>query len=294
MTVWGGEATPSDTESVKSRRASLIIITGGEIGREIELTDKPEIFGRSVTATVRIPTGSVSREHARIELVEGNGEKRYQISDLGSRNGTRVNNVPVQQAWLNHGDKIHMGEVAFKFLLQDELDAAFHQRVHRLIHYDQLTGLLTLEAFWRQLDAAMHQGRKTKFTIAMTDLDGLKRVNDTHGHLAGRMVVREMGAMMRATIRPQDCAGLYGGDEAIILFAEASIDVARGVAEQLRRTVAERVFELEAQTFQVTISQGLAEWPTHGRKTEEIVAAADAALYQAKAGGRNCIRAAGE
>jgi len=281
-------------EEAPARRATLIVLAGGEIGRQIELTEDEKILGRSAVATSQISVPSVSRQHAGIALVERDGEEFYEITDLGSRNGTRVNNVSIHAARLNHGDKVHLGEVVLKFVLQDPEDSQFHQDVHRLIHYDQLTGLLTMETFWHRLENAIRQSGAERLTLSMTDLDGLKQVNDTYGHLAGRMVVREMGAMMRAALRAEDFAGLYGGDESVILYAHASIETARDLAETLRRTIEARVFEFEARTFQVTISQGLAEWPRHGVAAKALVAAADAALYAAKASGRNCIRCAGE
>ncbi|MDQ1256603.1 MAG: hypothetical protein QG656_1201 [Candidatus Hydrogenedentes bacterium] len=279
-------------EGVGKQRASLIVISGWEIGREIPLSARDQVFGRSVLATTRIVAPSVSREHARIALIDRGGERFYELTDLRSRNGTCLNNEPIETARLEDGDKVQMGEVVFKFAIQDDLDAQFHQDIHRLINYDQLTGLLTMEAFSRRLQVEIH--KKRTFTLAMTDLDGLKRVNDTYGHPTGSNVVREMGAMMRATLRDQDFAALYGGDETIVLFPETSIAEAREVAERIRKTIESRVFESPDETFSVTISQGLAEWPRHGATADDVVAAADAALYAAKDDGRNCVRCAGD
>ena len=280
--------------STERRRASLIVLAGWEIGREVKLTEEETVFGRSLGATTRIAEASVSREHARIALVERDGDRFYEISDLGSRNGTYVNNTVVESTRLKHGDKVQIGEVVFKFLLQDALDSQFHQDVHRLIHYDQLTGLLTMDTFWRRIEAEMHKAHEHRFTLAMTDLDGLKAVNDTYGHLAGRMVVGEMGAIIRETVRSKDYAGLYGGDEAIILFTDTPLAEAQQVAEELRKCFETRRFDHQGHTFQVTISQGLAEWPKHGVLPDELIAAADAALYKAKDAGRNCVQCAGD
>jgi diguanylate cyclase (GGDEF)-like protein len=276
-------------------KASLIVLSGWEIGREIELHGAEHILGRSPWANTYVNASSVSRRHARIvRCMEGN-EVYFEIADLASRNGTRVNNVPSERARLTNGDKVQLGDVLFKFVQEDPVDSLFYQEVHRRIYYDQLTGLLTLEAFRRHLDMAVHESREDRpFTVAMTDLDGLKRVNDTYGHLAGRMVVREMGAMIRQVLRAQDRGGLYGGDETVILFPATPLDEARAIAERLRVTVEERVFDYDGNTFKVTISQGLAEWPRDGRAAEEMIAAADRALYAAKATGRNCVKAAGE
>lgn len=274
-------------------RASLIVLDGWEIGKEITLHGQVQVLGRSPATDTFINAPSVSRQHAQIDLIEEGGEQFFSVTDLGSSNGTQVNAQPVKTARLQNGDRIRMGDVLFKFVLLDEIDSQFHQEVHRRIHYDQLTGLLTMEAFRMRLDAVIREGA-SPFTLAMTDLDGLKKVNDTHGHLAGRNVVREMGGMMRACIRPQDIAGLYGGDEAIVLYPRTPLGKAMEIAESLRETIARREFEHRGQNFGVTISQGLAEYPVHGATAEEIIASADKALYAAKAQGRNRVCRAGD
>ncbi len=282
-----------DVNPPSGLRASLIVLSGWEIGREIEVSQCPMVLGRSTSSDAFVNSPSVSRRHAEIELVRDGQNEFFTITDLHSSNGTLVNNVPALSTRLNDGDKIHMGDVVFKFVLQDSIDVQFHQEVHRRIHYDQLTGLLTMDAFRLRMDTLIRHGRKTQpFTLAMTDLDGLKRVNDTHGHLAGRMIIREMGAMMRATLRPGDLAGLYGGDEAILLFPDTPLEQAKNVTEALRCVIQDRIFTFQGATFGVTISQGLAEWPRHGDTVEKIIAAADKALYNAKNAGRNCVRTA--
>lgn len=274
-------------------RASLVVLSGWEIGHEFDVNDCPRVLGRSTQADIYVNAPSVSRQHARFDRVFEEGEEYFTVTDLGSSNGTHVNETPVVSTRLKHGDRIRAGDVVFRFVLQDDLDAAFLHEVHQLIHYDQLTGLLTMDAFKRRLETIMRRSHpRACFTLAMTDLDGLKRVNDTHGHLAGRMIVREMGVMMRQCVRPKDLAGLYGGDEAIVLFQDASLEEAKQVAEKLRLTIEQRQFEHQGNTFRVTISQGLAEWPRHGTTMEALIAAADKALYAAKSAGRNCIRTA--
>ncbi len=288
MTQFAG--APGKVENADGMRASLIALSGWEIGREIDVTDCPKVLGRSVNADMSINAPSISRRHAQIDRIKENDGEYYIISDLKSSNGTFVNNAPASATPLKDGDRIRMGEVLFKFVLQDEIDARFHREIHRRIHYDALTGLLTMDAFRQRLDAVIRRcGRKGCFCLAMTDLDGLKRVNDTLGHLAGRMVVREMGAMIRQILRPEDLAGLYGGDEALILFSNADIDQAYEVAESLRKIIETRVFEYQGRQFGVTISQGLAEWPTHADTPEKLIAAADRALYAAKHAGRNRV-----
>lgn len=287
-----GRSVPVDP-SVQAPKASLIMVSGSEIGREIELSGLEMVLGRSPMAHTTIGDPSISRSHAKMLRVKEGENEFYEIVDLGSRNGTQVNGVRVSRARLRNGDKLQLGDVVLKFVVQDAVDAQFYKEVHRRIHYDQLTGLMTMDAFRRRLETEMERKDGT-FTLAMTDLDGLKRVNDTYGHLAGRMVVREMGATLRRLLRQTDCPALYGGDETIILYTNTALPEARRVAETIRLAIEERMFEFRGKTFGVTISQGLAEWPRDGRTPEEIIAAADGALYAAKAAGRNSIRIHGE
>ena len=279
----------------KHKRVSLIVLSGWQIGREFVI-DTPELtIGRSVDAEVSINLPSVSRQHARISFVAAEEESYFHLADLKSMNGTSVNNEEIKEARLQSGDKIQIGDVVVKFLIQDPMDAKFHEEVHRRIHYNQLTGLLTLESFKPQLAEEIAKAKPgTRFTVAMTDLDGLKKVNDTYGHPMGSLVIQEMGRTIRELLRTRDRSGLYGGDEAIFLYPDTLLDEAVEIAERLREGIATMPLSFEDKPFGVTISQGLAEWPTHGQTMEQIIAAADGALYAAKGAGRNCVRVAGE
>lgn len=278
---------------MQGQRASLVVISGWQIGKEFVLDGNEWIVGRSPEANISINLNSVSRQHARISRRTENGGEYFEVTDLGSMNGTHVNTQLVRTARINDGDKIQLGDVVLKFMLQDALESQFHQEVHQRIHYNQLTGLLTLESFKPHLLEEISQaGPKTRFTLAMTDLDGLKKINDTHGHLMGSRVIQEMGAIMRSVLRRADRAGLYGGDEAILLFTDTPLAEAMTVAEQLRKAIESCTLEHNAKQIRVTISQGLAEFPTHGKTMEQLIAAADGALYAAKGAGRNCVRVA--
>jgi diguanylate cyclase (GGDEF)-like protein len=278
-------------EDISTSSASLVVLAGWEIGREFALYAGEAIIGRSPVLAMRISEPSVSRHHAKIERKDGETGAYYEICDLNSSNGILVNGESVTSSTLRDGDRIQLGDVILKFVTHDSHEGQYHREVHRMINHDELTGLLKMDAFRRHLDTHIATG--TPFVLAMTDLDGLKKVNDTHGHLAGRTVVREMGAMIRQCLRPQDYGGLYGGDEAILLFPACTFAEARNVAENLRKTVQEREFQFGGHTFGVTICQGLAEFPNHGDSAETIIAAADRALYDAKRAGRNCVKEAG-
>jgi diguanylate cyclase (GGDEF)-like protein len=253
------------------------------------------VIGRAPEADVTLRLPSVSRQHAKIVRTDVAGGQFFEISDLGSMNGTLVNNVEVRSAILQNNDKIQLGDVVLKFVLQDSHEALYHRELRRRIQYDQLTGLLTIDAFKRDADELIRSAPKSqRVTLAMTDLDGLKRVNDAHGHLMGSRVIKKMGEVIRGCLRPNDRGGIYGGDEAILLFPDTPLSDALALAESLRLAIEACRFDTQSGDVGVTISQGLAEWPTHGKGIEQLIAAADGALYAAKAAGRNCVRVCGD
>ncbi len=277
----------AEAEPSGSCCAALVVLSGWEVGRVLDLDRQELVIGRSPRATLQVPSPAISRQHARLVREDGD-QIRFRILDLDSANGVFVNGRAVHQAVIGDRDTVQLGDVVLKLVVNDPVEREFYRELHRRLHFDPLTGLLTLDSFTERLYLEIARAPSV-FSLAMTDMDGLKAVNDTFGHLAGRMVVREMGSMIRSVLRPSDRAGLYGGDEAILLFAGTSIDAAVEVCERLRTTVERRSFEAEGGRFRLTISQGLAEWPTHGATAEKLIAGADQALYAAKAAGRNRV-----
>ena len=106
------------------------------------------------------------------------------------------------------------------------------------------------------------------------------------------MVIGAMGRIILESLRESDYAGLYGGDEGILLFPDTTLQEAQELSEKLRANIEAYSFEYDGKPIRVTISQGLAECPAHGRTPEALIASADRALYAAKAAGRNCVRLA--
>jgi diguanylate cyclase (GGDEF)-like protein len=159
--------------------------------------------------------------------------------------------------------------------------------------YDRLTGLyrreVVLDALSREIRRAarMHQ----PLAVIMLDVDRFKQVNDTLGHQAGDRVLGEIGRRMVEAGRAVDWLGRYGGEEFVGVLASTDVQGAALAAERLRSAVAALPIATGRTTRTVTLSAGVAaydggaEWPT----TEQIVGAADAALYRAKSAGRNCV-----
>ncbi len=127
----------------------------------------------------------------------------------------------------------------------------------------------------------------------MIDIDHFKQFNDTFGHEAGDMVLREFGLLLRLQVRGGDIACRYGGEEFLLIMGETDLRTAAQRAESLRERVAAMPVRYRGQTLQpLTISMGVAEFPTHGNSPAQLVSAADAALYRAKHEGRDRVLAA--
>lgn len=156
--------------------------------------------------------------------------------------------------------------------------------------HDPLTGLYNRrfldENLRRELQRAARVGGSVG--VLMLDLDDFKAFNDTHGHAAGDALLRAFAARLGKSIRAADIACRYGGEEFAVILPDATLDQSFARAEQVR--VATRamsvVFE-GAPLPGVTISIGVAAWPKHGRSPDALMRAADAALYAAKASGRD-------
>ena len=172
-------------------------------------------------------------------------------------------------------------------------NSRLYAKVEQRARTDELTGLLNR----RSLDEVITSeiGRHSRyggvFSLIIFDLDSFKTYNDNNGHLAGDKLLGQISGIMKGIIRSSDQAFRYGGDEFAILFPQTTIDDAYQVAERVRKQVAS---EVKTGYAPLTISLGLASWPADGIGLNDIIAAADTALYQAKrSGGNQSHRASG-
>jgi diguanylate cyclase (GGDEF)-like protein len=160
---------------------------------------------------------------------------------------------------------------------------------------DALTGLASFRVLRDRLanEVARCHRSADRFGVLFLDLDNFKQVNDRFGHEAGNAVLRETARACGAHIRLTDVAGRYGGDEFVVVLVGTGEDGARGVAEKVRAAVEEAGVRLGYPPGLVTVSIGVAEYRVEN-KDEDVLVAADRALYRAKAAGRNRVATAGE
>jgi diguanylate cyclase (GGDEF)-like protein len=156
---------------------------------------------------------------------------------------------------------------------------------------DALTGLASFRVLRDRLAnevARCHRGSE-HFAVLFIDLDNFKQVNDRFGHEAGNAVLRETAKRCGAHIRSTDVAGRYGGDEFVVVLVGTGVEGARGVAEKVRASIEEVGVSMGYPAGLVTASIGVAEYQGEEKKDEDVLVAADRALYRAKAGGRNQV-----
>jgi diguanylate cyclase len=161
---------------------------------------------------------------------------------------------------------------------------------------DELTGLINRREMTHQLQRAQmrsvahpsHPGPSAPFCVAVIDLDHFKRVNDTHGHGVGDEVLRRFASVAQATVRGQDLLARWGGEEFVLLLGDTSLQEAHGVVSRLRESIASLRMRVGSADISISFSAGLAESVDH-ESQERLLSRADAAMYAAKAQGRNAV-----
>ncbi len=164
-----------------------------------------------------------------------------------------------------------------------------------LMERDGLTGLYSHSRIVEQIESAVRRAdrKKSEFSVAMLDIDGFKAINDTYGHLVGDQALKALAYLLRQHLRLSDVIGRFGGDEFVILLPDTDGIDALEKMEEIRRNFAAIDHETANGLFSVTVSCGVAEYPT-ALSCHELIAAADDALYGAKRAGRNRVVLAGE
>lgn len=193
-------------------------------------------------------------------------------------------------------DLLHHLAVIAAFCLENAVNRA------RLIR-SGLTDVLTGWHNRRYLQTRLHeelarsQREETALTCLMIDVDHFKKVNDRHGHLAGDEVLRQLAHCVEAEVRNSDVSARYGGEEFVILLPGTGVEAGRLLAERIRNAVSRESFEVPgvSEPLPITVSIGVAEYRPVAKMDdlkvagERLIALADLALYEAKAGGRNTV-----
>lgn len=156
---------------------------------------------------------------------------------------------------------------------------------------DSLTGLYNRRYFMEEIrrEFARAERNNTPLSVLMSDLDGLKPVNDRFGHDQGDLLIRAWGAVLRDNVRVSDVVARLGGDEFVLLAPETDRKEAEQLAQRLLSTANTCQIQIDGGEMSISVSIGLASYPTHATDAEEVLRKADEAMYHAKRTGKNQI-----
>lgn len=233
----------------------LVVIYGQEIGRRFVL-DRPEMgVGRAASSEILLDQDSVSRQHAVFRC----SPREVAVKDLGSTNGSYVNDELVTERVLKDGDFVKIGRTIFKYLTGSNIEASYHEEIYRLTTVDGLTQTYNSRYLHEQL--ARELSRSTRYSrplsLVLFDIDHFARINQDYGHLAGDSVLTQMAAAIRKQVRREDVLARIDGDEFGFILPETDGPHARQFAEKVRRLIDAHAFLFEGTPLKVTISLGL-------------------------------------
>jgi diguanylate cyclase (GGDEF)-like protein len=276
------------SERPAGKDACLVVIYGLELGRKYNLESPNVIIGRSSKSEIQIDQESVSRNHAKII----NTGKSIILRDLGSTNGTYVNDQLIDEYVLRDGDFIKIGRTIFKFLSGGNIENAYHEEIYRLTTVDGLTQVFNRRYFLEQLDREVSRAKRYRreLSLILFDIDHFKQINDSFGHLAGDYVLKQLATVVKGKIRREDILSRYGGEEFAIVLPEIDAPNALALAEKIRKIVEKAPFKFEDTKISVTVSVGVAT-TNEADDAASLIKRTDEKLYEAKGAGRNCSRA---
>jgi diguanylate cyclase (GGDEF)-like protein len=299
------ELGTSGSRPLPAGEAIIVVLhpAGANPGRRHTLSRAEHYVGRRTDLDLHIDVDSVSRRHAR--LVRHDDD--WWVEDLGSTNGTFVNDEPIDRRKLDDGDIVRFGEAVVKFLSGSNIERAYHEEVYRLSILDGLTSVHNKRFFDEVLEREVARSQRHGGSLALVlfDIDHFKDINDTYGHLAGDTILVLLCRRIRPRIRREDVLARIGGEEFACLLTETTRSGAIGFADDVRQLVEREPFVCDGALIRVTVSLGVAAFepgpigkplPDDPRATAaslkdalELVRRADERLYAAKRAGRNRV-----
>lgn len=269
-----------------SLRPVLVVLSGMHLGRRIELSGTSEI-GRDPEADVVLEDPEISWRHARIE---DRGDS-WAIVDLDSMNGTRLRGEAVRERVLENGDALLVGETLLRVELRSAVERKLDKQLQRVLDTDDLTGLMVRRKFDEALQALIRraEARGERVGMLVMDMDGIKAINDTNGHLFGAHVIAETGRLIGEVVGERGIATRFGGDEFIAALEASDREATEAVAHEIHEAVNAHEYVRDGIELHPGISIGVAACPDDAEDAVSLFEHADAAMYRAKNGGRNRV-----
>lgn len=293
------ETLKRELQQAKQQDACLIVVRGTPQGTRFFLSKSEMIAGRDPTADISIQTdSSISRKHGKFTKLKRGDKEEVVFTDLGSSNGSFINNKRVnsgESTPLAKEDMVRLGSTILKFLPAGELEIIYYGNLGDAVHLDPMTKVFNKGYLMDALDAEFKRAKAlhTDLTVVFLDLDHFKKLNDGYGHDAGDHVLKEFSNLVRNKyVRPKDIFARYGGEEFVLLLANTGAEEGSKIAENIRAAVEAHPFIYEGKRLPVSSSIGVAEISTAMESSQTLLKAADKALYQSKQSGRNRVTVA--
>ncbi len=269
-----------------------MVTSGPQAGQCFALEPGRLTLGRTRAADLFLNDDSVSRRHVEIIIT---CQGMCYARDLGSTNGTRINNKPIGSTphRLMVGDEIRLSNsVTLKLRERDRKEEALQNSLYNLAIHDPLTNAYNKRYLADRIDTevAVSWRRGRPLSLLIFDIDHFKRLNDTFGHAAGDEVLQKLARRVMEVLRDTDIFARFGGEEFVVLMQNTPLHDAEHIAERLRAAAEALRIPFQEHHLQVTISIGLSSTSEGDRITAmDLFSRADQRMYQAKGAGRNRI-----
>ena len=237
--------------------ACLVVIYGQNIGHKHLLKSGEVVIGRSSQAQIQIDHESVSRRHAQLVSTEHG----VVLTDMGSTNGTYVNDEAITERHLINGDLLKIGRTILKYLSSDNIEAAYYEEIYRLTTIDGLTRCFTARYAREQLvrEASRAARYRRPLSVLVFDIDDFAGINEEFGHLAGDAVLAQLGRRVSRRVRREDVFARTGGGEFALVVPEVDKAGATILGQRLLRMIEETTFGFDDVKIPVTLSIGVAD-----------------------------------
>lgn len=273
----------------KQSDACLLVVHGTPIGHRYPLKDEVTVVGRDPSANLCLSDNSVSRKHCSVAR---DGDV-WKLTDLGGPNGTVVNDVKISKETVTLGKDaiIKLGNTLLKFVPTGETESLVFGSLSSAANFDALTKTLNKARFLTTLETQIKSCEDDEdLSLLFMDMDNFKKINDSNDHQVGDFVLKHFANFVSENhLRPNDSFARYGGDEFVLLLPKTSIEEACKIGEAIRAGVEKEEFVHNDKKILVTVSVGVAALTERMETSQQLLRAADLALYGAKGAGRNRV-----
>ncbi len=286
------ETINREIQKAKESPDCFVIIRGSPMSHRFFLEKEEMIIGRDPSVEITINDQLVSRKHAKVIRKDG----KVTLEDLKSSNGTVINGNKLEAGnavTLAKEDMIKLGNTVLKFLPAGHIEIVYYGNMNQQATIDAMTKCFNKGYFLEAIEAEIKRAKalSNPLSLMFFDLDHFKKVNDTHGHDAGDFVLKEFSKLVRESglYKSKDIFARYGGEEFCLLMPGSTKTETAKVAEAIRGKIHTHEFNFKGVRIPVTTSLGVAELTLEMESAEQLIKAADQALYTSKQSGRNRV-----